>query len=756
MASQEQKNISWLEIVENIERVLFYTSLLFLPLSILPLPWDLTEYSMGFTLLLFACVILTIEMVKLVWKGRLLVPKTFVDTGLLLFLSSIILSTVFSISPVTSLWGFDFRLGSGLILTLITFVYLYSVRSFLFNSEEVGNGLKFLIVGTFLTALFSIISFFGMNILAFSQTFDTLFTAGLPAYSSSRISAVIWSISFLISVYFSAVSFNGKKLPYAVFYIISGAVHLLAISLFTLAQGWEIFALIGIVLLIFAVIVGIKGNLKLSKSLNLILYVFTTLTILIFVLTRIPAIRNGVGSIPQSLITQITVSNDTSLKIVTQSLSQKVSRSIVGMGNDTFSIAYNQFKPLADETLIINSTNFTNANNQIFNILSNRGLLGFGAFIFLGYLLFKYVYSNFKANRFSSEDELMFFLLDLLTIFLFITNFFIYQTFFLTFLLVYLVSSSVSIRNIIFKDKLEVYVFNWGIFTHTSGNVGMRNMAMGVSVVFVLIGCVAFVYTSRLGMSAHYALQAEKLTAQGREKTEEKKLGEEEKSRILVDSINLYSKAINLNNGNDVLHRRAAIILSQYLESLASSYNKTDDEASKKKLFDQIATYVEISVEESKRATDIAPRVYANWGVRGSVYSKLVGLGLNSYTKSALTALQTAATLNPLNYEIYYNAAQLYILNNESDNALRTLNQLFSINSNHIPSLILAGEISAKDKDFKQAQRYFLDAKKVMEGTNSTSNEIYDYVNKKLGEITPQIESQPQNIVETPQDEVQK
>jgi len=285
------------------------------------------------------------------------------------------------------------------------------------------------------------------------------------------------------------------------------------------------------------------------------------------------------------------------------------------------------------------------------------------------------------------------------------------------------------------KDKLEVYVINWGIFSHTSGNQSMKNMALGVTTVFVALGVFGMVMVGRLTASSFYAIKAETTAARGRELQTADKLSDTQKQEMLISAANDYAKAISLNEENDVIHRRAALVVLQYLDQLAKKYNKTDVDADKKTLFDQIATYIEISVEESKKATELGSQVYANWSTRSSVYSQLVGLGLSSYTKSALSALQSAASLNPLNYEVYYNAAQLYILNNETDTALRTLNQLFSINPSHIPSLILAGEISMKDKDLVQAARYFGDAKKVMEDSNSTTNDVYDYVTKRLKEI---------------------
>lgn len=730
MSAQEKKNTSWLEILENIQRSLFYISVLVIPISIIPLPWDTTEFSMGLVLAVFSTIVITLELIKLVYTGRILIPKASIDLGVLAILLSTLISTGLSKSLPTSLWGYDFRLGSGAILAVLAFIYIYSARSFLFKSEEVINVAKFLIIGTFISALFSIVSFFGVNILQFIPSFDVLFTKGLPLFSSSRISVIVWGVSFLLSFYLSANSFKSKTLPFFVFSILSTITHLLAIYLFSIAQGWEIFTLITIALIYFIYRGVYTSASKKSRAYNLVIYAVAGITILAFITSQIPYIRSGVGNFSKSLVTQITISNDSSLKIVTQVLSKDILSTLVGIGHDTFSISFNQYRPLNDQTSLVNGTNFTNATNQIFNILANRGLIGLASFLILCYFTFKYVVSN---NKERSDDENYILLFDIITIFILLTSIFVYHNFIINFLFLLVLSMSVSLKGILKKDKLEVYVINWGIFTHSNSNAGLKNASLGVVALFAIIGILLNITYVRLGISAYNTLQAERITAKAR--IDSNNLKDHEKEAVLKDAINYYANAISYNKNNDVLHRRASLILSQYLEMLAAKYEKAQDEEQKKEIFESIATYVEISSEEAKKATDLAPTVYANWSARSTVYSKLVGLGLTSYTKSALSALQNSANLNPLNYDVYYNAAQLYVLNNESDNALRTLNQLFSINPNHIPSLILAGEISTKDKDLKQAERFFTDAKKVMEETSSTDNEIYRYIVKRLKEI---------------------
>ena len=281
-------------------------------------------------------------------------------------------------------------------------------------------------------------------------------------------------------------------------------------------------------------------------------------------------------------------------------------------------------------------------------------------------------------------------------------------------------------------------MFSLGMFVHRPKE-GLNNTAL-VAVIIVALP-ILWLYTQSFKyLSAGFkVLEAERITSEGRVLNDKDKLSEEDKESLIVKASNLYGEAINQAPKNEVFHRRASLIITQYVELLAQKYNKTDIESEKKMIFEDITTYVEIAVEESKLSTDIAPRVYSNWGTRANVYSKLVGLGLKSYSKTALSTMQQAASLNPLNYELYYNAAQLYVINNDNDSALRTLNQVFTINPEHIPSNVLAGELSLNDKDYKQADRYFNKAKEIMDKYGENDSELYKYVVKKLTEITPQL-----------------
>jgi hypothetical protein len=467
----------------------------------------------------------------------------------------------------------------------------------------------------------------------------------------------------------------------------------------------------------------------------------------LFLLFRIPQFKDLIVFDESKLVTQITIDPQVSWKVATSSISDSVWRGLVGVGQDAFSIAYNLYRPLTNETVLLNATNFTTAHNQILNVLSTRGVIGLITWLALGFFIGKMIYDDMRKHSFDNTRDFILIILDVIAAYIFLSSILIYSTLLTTFLLLLVLSLGVILRTEKMYGNVEKFVINWGLFLQKPEEGNARPVATSVVVVMAICLLTSIVYLGRYSLASFQVLQAETISAQGRKLLDNDELSDSERADMLVSASNLYGRAVSLSPNNDVLHRRASLIVSQYIEYLAGKYNDSEVDEEKEQLFEEISTYIEIVVEESKRATDLNPDVYANWGTRASVYSKLVGLGLTSYTKSSLTALQTAVSLNPLNYELYYNAAQLYVVNNDNDSALRTLSQVFSINPDHVPSLVLAGELSLNDGDTSQALRYFEDAKEVMDDLGSTSSDVYEYVVKKIGEIEgsqPKEEDKPE------------
>jgi hypothetical protein len=433
-----------------------------------------------------------------------------------------------------------------------------------------------------------------------------------------------------------------------------------------------------------------------------------------------------------SRVTQVPLDYQVAWTIATSAISRNITSGLFGLGYDTFSIAYNGYRNLDQTTNILQGTNFTYSSNQVLNILSNMGIMGIVAWILLAYLSVKDLVLTFTKKLFDSYTDLVIIVLNLTILFILASSFFAYFNFLILFATILTLSMKALLKYIYGESTVERFVIKMDMFVEKFSSDKSKGLVNTLTIITVVIIGFVSVWFGRNVYAGYRVIKAERITSEAREKEVNGELSDEERKEVLVESTEDYRTALSMVSNNPLYHRRTALILSEYVTILAEEYNDVEDSVERNNLFQQISTYIDLMKEEAEKATVLAPSVYSNWGTRANVYTDLVGLGLTSFSKSAITSLQQASSLNPLNYDLYYNAAQLYIVQDDVDSALRSLGQVFNINPYHIPSLVLAGELSQSDGDLAQAERYFTRAKDAIERFDTTDSDIYDYVVEKL------------------------
>ncbi len=111
-------------------------------------------------------------------------------------------------------------------------------------------------------------------------------------------------------------------------------------------------------------------------------------------------------------------------------------------------------------------------------------------------------------------------------------------------------------------------------------------------------------------------------------------------------------------------------------------------------------------------------------------------MGFYDYISDSIYSLDKAIELNPLNYELYYSKAQIYVISDETDNALSALTQVLSINSQHIPSINMAADLNKEKGNMDIYESYLKAAKKILETQGNTNYEIYKEISNKLMELS--------------------
>ncbi len=102
----------------------FYLLFFLTPLFWTSLNYELFEYNKMILVYGFTVIIVGTWVLKMISEKAFILKRTPLDIPLLLFLGANILSTIFSIDPHTSIWGYYSRSNGGL-LSIISYLLLY-------------------------------------------------------------------------------------------------------------------------------------------------------------------------------------------------------------------------------------------------------------------------------------------------------------------------------------------------------------------------------------------------------------------------------------------------------------------------------------------------------------------------------------------------------------------------------------------------------------------------------------------------------
>lgn len=150
-------------------RIVFYSLFLTTPLAMHPNTSELFELNKMWLVYIYSIVILFLWGTKMLLERKFEVRRTPFDIFLLIFLASQLLSTIFSLDPHTSFWGYYSRFNGGLLSTLC-YIFLYFAFSTNVLSKDfdesvtrVKNMLIAIVASGVLVALWGFPSHFGYD-----------------------------------------------------------------------------------------------------------------------------------------------------------------------------------------------------------------------------------------------------------------------------------------------------------------------------------------------------------------------------------------------------------------------------------------------------------------------------------------------------------------------------------------------------------------------------------------------------------------
>ncbi|KKT73151.1 MAG: hypothetical protein UW68_C0016G0031 [Candidatus Collierbacteria bacterium GW2011_GWB1_44_6] len=381
----------------------FYTLFFVTPLLLWPFTSEVFEFNKMMFVYAMTIIIAAAWAIRSFQEKKFEIARTPLDLPLMLFLTSQIASTIFSIDRHTSLWGYYSRFHGGLVSTLCYVILFYAlVTHFSGQAKAVRNLLYTILATAAITSFYALLERMGIDKHIWVQDVQNrvFSTLGQPNWLSAYLVAIL-PLSL-----FGAM--NTKNLNLRLLNIFLSLLFLTAI-IFTRSQSG--IGAMAVVLIAFAVIASIqKKQIKILLGLSVLL--FAILFVKSAAVGRTLHSLNKINPFYSDTVTIITEENKTRIggsdsmairRVVWQgALELGKKYPFFGTGVETFGYSYYWTRPAAHNLTSEADFLYNKAHNEYLNFLATTGFLGLFAYLFLIFSSLRVLYSNLP-KRFSAE-----------------------------------------------------------------------------------------------------------------------------------------------------------------------------------------------------------------------------------------------------------------------------------------------------------------------------------------------------------------
>lgn len=598
----------------------FYSLFALVPLLLTPWNYELFEYNKMMAVYGLTVIITASWIAKMIAQKEIRITRTPLDISIALFVTSQLVSSIFSIDPHISWLGYYSRFNGGMF-SIISYIFLY--YAFVSNiPSTIPQLLRVTLLSATLVAVYGVLERLGIDKHIWVQDVQNrvFSTLGQPNWLAAYLVAIVpitlafglkntfyWILSILFFITLLFTRSRSGLIGFAVADVIFWGIILLNFARPSLAEtlstssrgkGRAFFALH----ILFALIIFINGTGTPTLDRYITLDGWKNFsakkTEVKPVTSAGPALEVG-GTESGTIRKYVWEGAISAWKSTTKTF-------LIGTGTETFTFAFYQFRPAGHNQTSEWDFLYNKAHNEYLNYLATTGIFGLGSYVFfIGWFIFWYI-KNLKK--------------DIITIALFsgwisilITNFF---------------GFSVVI--------VQVFLFLFpAIIISTASKQKIRSIQLKLptwTIWIILITGTLLVYKIA---SFWYA---DTLFAQGYRSS---------RSGLVDQATKLITQATMLNQDEPVYH-----------DELSGNYATLAVAAFQNKNATEAANLSDVALKESAIALSISPKNVNFWKTRTKVYYTLSSLdpALNG---SAIEALKQAATLSPNDPKIYYNIAIL-------------------------------------------------------------------------------------------------
>jgi tetratricopeptide (TPR) repeat protein len=460
-----------------------------------------------------------------------------------------------------------------------------------------------------------------------------------------------------------------------------------------------------------------KWTSKLKQS------VIPLVVLLLISLMQIDAIQSSVLS-GNTVLAPLNLTLDASWNVVAQSLMRSLKNGIVGLGLDSFGVIFAAFKPAEWVNI-----NVVNSFNEVLTNLSAGGFLWFVIWLLLGWYILKDLIGDLR--KYSKESKVLV-LFDSLLLFIYLTSFLTTYTVLLRLVFFLMISVSIILRNLYKQQEVDNMLLKmWTMGTGKRETEGFPVMSVFFTAVISLLVILGIWRLGKITLSSLYLLRAESYISKENERLGDQEPTKEEEREITNNLYRWYKKALEYDKGNPLANRKASVVAVDKLGVLMNQY---EDEADEEALNEAVGLRSE-AFEYSRTAINLSPSVYAGYNNRALVYLGIINLGYTEYVRDAISVIDEAIEMKPLDYQNYYNKAQLYYLLQNYELALQASTQALSIKGDYIPALVISANINGAQGKTEIQISYLEAAKTILETNNLQDIPLYEDVIEQIEEL---------------------
>lgn len=386
--------------------------LLFFLVPLVFTPWnsELFEYNKMMLTYGLTLIITCSFLIKSIVKGKIEITKTPFDIPIILFLISQILSTIFSIDPHTSIWGYYSRFHGGLNST-ISYIFLFYifVSEYAKDRKMIMTMIKTGIISAVCVSVYALLQRLGVDKHIWVQDVQNrVFSSlGQPNWLAAYFSIIIPTSL--------ALFLKGKN--NRIIYLILSVVFF-SVIIFTRSRSGFVGLGAGILtMLIFSKVLFTKKGLLIVLSFGILSFALGTPFTQLQKFT-LSSVVNQINSKPEQQNNQEPEKAAPVGQLIEYGGTESGTiRSIVwkgavdvfrhypwfGSGVETFAYSYYQYRPVEHNNTSEWDFLYNKAHNEYLNFAATTGIVGLFSYLLM---ILAFVIFSVMAIR-SSEDKIM-------------------------------------------------------------------------------------------------------------------------------------------------------------------------------------------------------------------------------------------------------------------------------------------------------------------------------------------------------------